>query len=293
MNLSSEEKMIDQLPLEETAFPVGAARPVAGTLLRLRPLWSTLDQVCEVMRVPLPERHGRCDVLFQHLRFKPGQRLNVTGSAFGRLYLVRGGFLKTVMIDDCGSEQVLGFPMRGDVLGIDGISEKRHTAETVCLTDCDLIAMPFHQIIAIEQEVPGMQDMMCSVISRELARDQKMIGMLSTYSAEARVARFLVNLSERYAALGFSAHDFTLQMTRRDIGSYLGLTLETISRTLNAFKNLQFIDLAARKIQIKDEAALRHLRRFAPNSLNHRRAMRHIGDLGPSETASMAQRQWL
>ncbi|MES2150062.1 MAG: helix-turn-helix domain-containing protein [Pseudomonadota bacterium] len=235
-------------------------KPRVGT----RQIWSALPEICATLRVAAP---AQSDATFQHILLKAGQRLNVTGSPFSRLYIVNGGFLKTLLFDDNGNEQVLGFPMKGDVLGIDAIGQQHHTVEARTLSDCDLIIVPFRQITLIEREVPGMEQVISGVISRELVAKQKMIGMLSALPAEARVARFLLGLSERYGLIGFARNEFTLQMSRRDIGSHLALAPETISRILNAFKSLDLIDLHGKRVRILDGAALDKLRRFTPSSL--------------------------
>ena len=107
---------------------------------------------------------------------------------------------------------------------------------------------------------------MYSVMSRELVREQAMVSMLGALSAEARVARFLVSLSDRFAEMGYSSKLFNLRMTRHEIGSYLGLTLETVSRTLSAFNEIGLISVDQRSIGIKDPEALKTLRRLPPSS---------------------------
>jgi CRP/FNR family transcriptional regulator len=227
-------------------------------------LWSTLQEVCELLRVAAAVPANTEELLFQHVQFKTGQRVHTIGQAFDSLYVVNSGFLKTVLIDVFGNEQVLSFPMKGDLLGIDGLHTRHYASEAVALSDCDVILIPFKKILALGRVHMEFENVMYDVISRELVREQAMIGMLAGLSAEARVARFLISLANRFAAMGYSSKEFNLRMARHDIGSYLGLTLETVSRTLSAFNETGLITVDQRAIGIKDPDALKTLRRLQP-----------------------------
>lgn len=229
-------------------------------------LWSNLKELCDVLRIPHVTAHTDEELLFQHVQFKTGQRVHTIGQPFDTLYIVHSGFLKTVLIDEFGNEQVLSFPMKGDLFGVDGIHTKRYASEAVALSNCDLILLPFKKLTTLGRMHVEFEHAMYSVMSRELVREQAMVSMLGALSAEARVARFLVSLSERYAEMGYSSKLFNLRMTRHEIGSYLGLTLETVSRTLSAFNEIGYITVDQRSIGIKDTEALRTLRRLPPSS---------------------------
>ncbi|MFZ6872903.1 helix-turn-helix domain-containing protein [Undibacterium sp. Di27W] len=227
-------------------------------------LWSDLPEVCELLRIPAPAASATEEVLFQHVRYKAGQRIHTIGQDFETLYIVNSGFLKTVLIDEYGNEQVLSFPMKGDLLGIDGIHNQQHASEAVALSDCDVILLPYKTFSALGRTYAELEQAMFSVMSRELVREQIMIGMLSALSAEAKVARFLTTLGERFSQLGYSGKSFNLRMTRHEIGSYLGLTLETVSRTLSAFNEMRLISVDQRQIALLDISALKTLRRLPP-----------------------------
>ncbi|MFZ6679994.1 helix-turn-helix domain-containing protein [Undibacterium sp. Tian12W] len=227
-------------------------------------LWSNLREVCELLRIPTPAASADEEVLFQHVRFKAGQRIHTIGQDFDTLYIVNSGFLKTVLLDEYGNEQVLSFPMKGDLLGIDGIHNQHHASEAVALSDCDIILLPYKTFSALGRIYAELEQAMFSVMSRELVREQIMIGMLSALSAEAKVARFLTTLGERFSQLGYSGKTFNLRMTRHEIGSYLGLTLETVSRTLSAFNEMGLISVDQRQIALNDVTALKTLRRLPP-----------------------------
>ena len=231
-------------------------------------LWSNLKELCDVLRIPCAPASLAIEeeLLFQHVQFKTGQRIHTIGQNFDALYIVHSGFLKTVLIDEFGNEQVLSFPMKGDLFGVDGIHTRRYASEAVALSNCDLILLPFKKLTALGRSHIEFEHAMYSVMSRELVREQGMISMLGALSAEARVARFLVSLSERYAEMGYSSKLFNLRMTRHEIGSYLGLTLETVSRTLSAFNEIGLITVDQRSIGINDCDALKTLRRLPPSS---------------------------
>lgn len=227
-------------------------------------LWSNLRQVCELLSIPAPATADDEDHLFQHVRFKSGQRIHRIGQNFDTLYIVNSGFLKTIHIDEYGNEQVLSFPMKGDLLGIDGIHKQHYASEAVALSDCDMILIPYKIFAALGRTHAELEHALFSVMSREIVREQAMISMLSALSAEAKVARFLTNLGERFSLMGYSGRSFNLRMTRQEIGSYLGLTLETVSRTLSALNELGMISVEQREINLIDPTALKTLRRLPP-----------------------------
>lgn len=228
-------------------------------------LWSNLKEVCDLLHISSACTIAADELLFQHVQFKTGQRVHTIGQPFDTLYIVNSGFLKTVLIDEFGNEQVLSFPMKGDMLGVDGIHSRHYSSEAVALSDCDLILLPFKKLTALGRVHLELENVMYGVMSRELVREQAMIGMLGALSAEARVARFLVSLAERFGQMGYSSKLFNLRMTRHEIGSYLGLTLETVSRTLSAFNEIGLITVDQRTIGIKDPDALKTLRRLPPS----------------------------
>lgn len=242
------------------------ASPQEAGWQRQGQLWSNLKELCDLLRIPSATSASDEEFLFQHVQFKTGQRIHTIGQPFDTLYIVHSGFLKTVLIDEFGNEQVLSFPMKGDLFGVDGIHTRRYASEAVALSNCDLILLPFKKFTSLGRTHAELEHAMYSVMSRELVREQAMVSMLGALSAEARVARFLVSLSERFAEMGYSSKLFNLRMTRHEIGSYLGLTLETVSRTLSAFNEIGLISVDQRSIGLKDVDALKTLRRLPPSS---------------------------
>jgi CRP/FNR family transcriptional regulator len=247
------------------SMPSSSARPSSGTLAwSSQPkLWSSLKELCELLKIATSV--GNDDFQFQHMQFRAGQRIHTIGQPFDMLYVVNSGFLKNVMIDELGTEQVLGFPMKGDMFGIDGIHHKQYSTETVALGSCDVILVPFKIFASLARNNTELEAAFYYLMSRELARKQGMISTLGALSAEARVARFLVFMSERFTEMGYSGSQFNLRMTRQEIGNYLGLTLETVSRTFSAFGATGLISVDQRAIKIHELQSLRTLRRLPPS----------------------------
>lgn len=248
----------------DSQVPSSPSSSVEAGRQRQGKLWSNLKEVCDLLRIQIALNSSIAneEILFQHVQFKAGQRIYTTNQTFDMLYIVNSGFLKTVLVDELGNEQVLSFPMKSDLLGVDGIHSKRYASEVVALSDCDLILLPFKKLAALGRSHVELEHAMYSVMSRELVREQSMICMLGTLSAEGRVARFLVSLSDKFAQMGYSSKMFNLRMTRHEIGSYLGLTLETVSRTLSALNEIGLIGVSQKTIELKDVDTLRTLRRL-------------------------------
>ena len=230
---------------------------------RQGPLWSNLKEVCQLLQIPAPVCDDN-DFLFQHVQFKKGQRIHAIGKTFHSLHIVSAGAVKTRLLNEFGNEQVLNFAMRGDMLGIDGIGTRRYVTEAIALSDCDLVLVPYKEIIALGRSHPELENTIACALSRELTREQAMNGMMRALRAEAKVARFLLAMADRFAAMGYLNQQLYFFMTRVEIGSYLGITVETVSRTLSLFNEVGFITLNKRSISIHDPDALRTLRRLAP-----------------------------
>ena len=234
-----------QTPETRAAAPsLAPSSPMEAGRQRQGRLWSNLKEVCDLLHISSACTIAADELLFQHVQFKTGQRVHTIGQPFDTLYIVNSGFLKTVLIDEFGNEQVLSFPMKGDMLGVDGIHSRHYSSEAVALSDCDLILLPFKKLTALGRVHLELENVMYGVMSRELVREQAMIGMLGALSAEARVARFLVSLADRFAQMGYSSKLFNLRMTRHEIG---------------------LISVDQRTIGIKDPDALKTLRRLPPS----------------------------
>ncbi|WP_321885381.1 helix-turn-helix domain-containing protein [Paraburkholderia bannensis] len=188
-----------------------------------------------------------------------GEALYRAGDAFDTLYAVRSGSLKTVMAHRDGREQVTGLRLAGDPLGIDGISTDFHTWSSVALEDSSVCIIPYSALKHMCRETGAMQDRLHRLMSDQLIRESSQMMVLGSLSADERVAAFLLDVSERNGQRGYSYAEFNLRMTREDMGSYLGMTLETVSRTLSRFQKRGLIDAQGKLIRIIDLEGLRHL----------------------------------
>jgi CRP/FNR family transcriptional regulator, anaerobic regulatory protein len=183
---------------------------------------------------------------------KRGESLYRVGTAFDSLHAVRSGFFKSRMVLADGRDQVTGFHMAGEVLGMDGICTEFHTTDIVALEDSEVCVIPYARLAE-----PGLQRQLQKVMSRELVRDQGVMMLLGTMRAEERLAAFLLNLSQRFVARGYAPDEFHLRMTRDEIGSYLGLSLETVSRLFSRFHDGGLIAVQQKHIRILDIPALK------------------------------------
>lgn len=192
-------------------------------------------------------------------RIKRGQHLYSAGEAFTAIYAIRSGFFKTGVLTEDGRDQVTGFQMAGEVLGMDGISNEIHTCDAVALEDSEVCNIPFTELERLSTEIKSLQHHVHKIMSREIVRDHGVMMLLGTMRAEERLAAFLLNLSQRFSARGYSASEFHLRMTREEIGSYLGLKLETVSRTLSKFQDDGLLSVQQKHIQLLNTEGLKQL----------------------------------
>lgn len=185
-----------------------------------------------------------------------GDHLFSVGDEFQALYAVRSGCFKTYTIDRAGREQVLGFHLPGELLGLDAIASARHQCNAIALDTASSCLMPFQDITQLAAEVPGLQRQMFRLLSENIAQSHALAG---DYSADERLAAFLLGLSERFTRRGYSPTEFNLTMPRRDIANYLRLATETVSRVFNRFQKNELIEVERRQIRLVDLDGLRDL----------------------------------
>jgi CRP/FNR family transcriptional regulator len=188
-----------------------------------------------------------------------GQALFHSSEPFTAIYAVKLGFFKTEILATDGRHQVTGFHMAGEVLGMDGISTEMYNCDAIALEDSEVCLIPFSELEQISGQVPTLQRHLHRVMSREIVRDQGMMIMMGAMSAEERVVSFLLNLSQRYAARGYAATEFHLRMTREEIGAYLGLKLETVSRAFSRLQEEGLIAVEKKHVRLLDVSRLRQL----------------------------------
>lgn len=207
-----------------------------------------------------PEALNQLDALVKtRSRLKKGAALYRVGESFTALYAIRTGSCKTSVLAEDGREQIAGYHMLGDIIGLDGIAADRHACEAIALEDSEVCVLPFDRLEELARAVTPLQHNLHQFLSREIGRDQNVMLLLGSMRAEERLAVFLLNLSERYRLRGYSATEFVLRMTREEIGSYLGLKLETISRLLSRLQEEGLLQIQGRTVKLLDLAALRQL----------------------------------
>ena len=192
-------------------------------------------------------------------RLRKGATLFRTGDRFASLYAIRSGSCKTVALAADGHEQIAGYHMAGEILGLDGIGTDSHGCQAVALEDTEVCALPFERLQALALQSSGFQRNLYRLISREIARGHALILMLGTMHAEQRLAAFLLDLSQRYHARGYSSCEFVLRMTREEIGSYLGLKLETVSRLFSRFQREGLLQVEGRVVKLLDRSSVKQL----------------------------------
>lgn len=192
-------------------------------------------------------------------RVEKGQALFSPDMPLRALFAVRSGMFKTCVHSECGQEQVFGFQMTGEILGLDGIARGTHCCCAIALEDAEVCVLPMTQLDALVQAVPALAGNIQRTMGRELARGHNTMQMLGGMRAEQRLAAFLLATAERQHLRSTGPHELVLQMTREELGNHLGLKLETVSRTFTKLASLGVIEVDRRRVRINDMAALRSM----------------------------------
>jgi CRP/FNR family transcriptional regulator, anaerobic regulatory protein len=194
-----------------------------------------------------------------------GDLIFTSGDIFKGLYTLRAGSVKLVTYSNESKENIIGFYLAGNIIGIDGIECQKHKCSAIALETSSYCILPFPDIGKLCQKVPELNYQLLKIISREMTNDNSLILKLGKNNSEEKIAIFLITLSERYKRLGYSPYEFKLPMTRHDISNYLNLTNETICRVLVKFQRYNLLKMNNRKIKILDQARLTDI------AMNHAR----------------------
>ncbi len=224
------------------------------SLLAWPPAEFSLSHGVESNVMPCIER-----MLSARTKLRRGQALYQSGGRFHALYALRTGTCKSVIFTRDGHDQIMGYHIVGEIVGADGIATDAHECEATALEDMDVCPLPFDQIDDIARISDQFRRNLVRLLSRETARTRSMMIMLGTMCADQRLAVFLLDLSQRYGARGYSTHEFVLRMTRSEIGSYLGLKLETVSRLFSRFQQSDLIQVRGRAVTLLDRVALNEI----------------------------------
>jgi CRP/FNR family transcriptional regulator len=232
-------------------------QPVSSFRLKTACSTCNLRELCLPVDLSAGEMQQMDDISHLKRKYARGDYLYRSGDKFQSLYAIRSGSFKTQVLHEDGREQVTGFQMAGEIIGLDAICTDHHTCDAVAMEGSEVCELPFNKLEALSRTLPSLQRHLHKIMSREIVRDQGIMLLLGSMRAEERLAAFLLNLSQRYAARGYSPTQFQLCMSRQEIGSYLGLKLETVSRTFSHFQDGGLIKVRARSVELLDLAALR------------------------------------
>jgi CRP/FNR family transcriptional regulator len=196
-------------------------------------------------------------LIFGRRRIKTGERLYREGESFKYLYEVRSGNLKSSLRAANGRERVSAFHMAGELIGLDGLAEGQHASTSTALEDTEVCAVSYEFLTELAESNAQLQRTLMELLSREIVRELRLKALLGSTSAEERVATFLLHLSHSLAVRGYAPNDFHLRMSRTDIGSYLGLSLETVCRTFSALQKMGLLEVDQRHIRITNPDGLK------------------------------------
>jgi CRP/FNR family transcriptional regulator, anaerobic regulatory protein len=220
---------------------------------------------CAVRNVCMPSGLTAADfarldaVICTSRKIARGEALYRTGDPFQSIYAIKSGSFKTVVTLRDGREQITGFQIVGEPLGMDGVSSEQHTCDAVALEDSTLCIIPFRLLEGLCHDITLMQQHVHRLMSGEIVRESGLMMLLGSMCAQERVSAFLLNISQRLQVRRYSATEFNLRMTREEMGSYLGMKLETVSRMLSKFQKEKLIDVRGKLIRILDIDSLRRL----------------------------------
>ncbi|MEH8017699.1 fumarate/nitrate reduction transcriptional regulator Fnr [Rheinheimera muenzenbergensis] len=202
----------------------------------------------------------RLDDIIQRKRpLHKGDMLFEAGNAQKSLFAIRTGSFKTFTLTEQGEQQITGFHLPGDIVGFDGLNSQQHPSYAEALETAMVCEIPLPNLESLLDQLPRLRQQMMRLMSQDIQADQQMMLLLNRKTAEQKLATFLSQLAQRYASRGFSASEFRLTMTRSDIGNYLGLTVETISRLLSKMDKEQLIGVDGKLITLRDAPALSKL----------------------------------
>ena len=216
-------------------------------------------EICQPAGLTLEELDQLDALVDVRRNVRRGDTLYRAGEPFNALYAVRSGFFKSRITYEDGRDQVIGFFMAGEILGMDGIGQDTHNCDAVALEDSEICSIPYGRLEELSREISSLQRHFHKIMSREIVRESGVMMLLGVMRAEERIAAFLLNLSQRLSARGYSPIEFHLRMTREEIGSYLGLKLETVSRAFSKFHKDDLIEIDQKFVRIKSIEGLKQI----------------------------------
>ncbi len=218
-----------------------------------------LGTICLPLALETSDIDKHDDIVQRGKPLQKGEHLYQEGGPFGAVYAVRSGAIKAYRVTDDGREQVTGFYFPGEILGMDGISRNSHACSARALETSAVCEIPFGSLEELSQKMPTLQRHFFQLMSREITEDQQLITLLSKNTAEERIAALMLSISSRNARRKLSSTRFRLPMSRIDIGNYLGLTVETVSRVFSRLQKLEILEVSNKEITVLDVPALQDI----------------------------------
>lgn len=234
----------------------------------------SLQQLCLPAGIGAKDLQQLDEIVRRRRPFARGDRLFRMGDALSSVFVARDGAFKTMTLTESGDEQILGFHLPGELIGLDALGASVHRCDAVALGDAQVCEVPFGELAQVAAKVPALQQQLLRVIGQSVGRDQDHLGLLVRRQADERIALFLHGFGERLRNIGRSDSDFSLPMSREDIARFLGLALETVSRGFTRLQDDGIIEVRGRRVQIvrpRDLDRLAHGTEAAPQAARHAR----------------------
>jgi CRP/FNR family transcriptional regulator, anaerobic regulatory protein len=216
----------------------------------------SLASLCLPLSLNMEDMDALDDIVKRGRPLKKGEFLFRQGDTFASVFAVRSGALKTFNLSDGGEEQITGFHLPSELVGLSGMDTESHPVSAQALETTTICEIPFEHLDELSVQLPQLRRQLMRVMSREIRDDQQMMRLLSKKTADERIATFLVNLSARFRARGFSAQQFRLAMSRNEIANYLGLAVETVSRVFTRFQQNKLLEADGKEVHILDPIEL-------------------------------------
>jgi len=224
-----------------------------------------LHDLCLPLGLDIGDIDKLDEIIKRNRPLQKGQYLFNSGDTFNSIYAVRSGSIKTFTESEQGDEQITGLYLPGELMGLDAIHEQKHPCSAIALETTSLCEIPFEILEDLSSRIPELHHQLFRIMSKEIASDQSLLMLMAQKSAEERLAAFLVNLSTRLKARNFSETEFNLSMSRKDIGNYLGLTIETISRTFSRFQSEGILSTQRKYVNIHKLDTLKSMAGLSSN----------------------------
>ncbi|MCQ2031757.1 fumarate/nitrate reduction transcriptional regulator Fnr [Stutzerimonas zhaodongensis] len=216
----------------------------------------SLSGLCLPLSLNMQDMKALDDIVKRGRPLKKGETLFRQGDAFNSVFAIRSGALRTFSVTDAGEEQITGFHLPSELVGLSGMDTETYPVSAQALETTSVCEIPFDRLDELSVLLPQLRRQLMRIMSREIRDDQQMMMLLSKKTADERIATFLINLSARFSARGFSANQFRLPMSRNEIGNYLGLAVETVSRVFTRCQASGLLEAEGKEVRILDSIRL-------------------------------------